>query len=60
MVKVEYPKCIVKIKDNLKENNDQSVETKGLPKTKEKVSTTESGDGESPLDIKNIEKEDKK
>jgi len=40
------------IPDNPQENNDQSVELKGLPITKEGVSTTESGDGKSPVDIK--------
>ncbi|MFW9872101.1 MAG: hypothetical protein ACFFG0_03290 [Candidatus Thorarchaeota archaeon] len=38
------------ISDKLpQENYEQSVEPKGLPNTKEGVSTTESGDGESPV-----------
>ena len=34
------------------EINKQSVAPKGLPRTKEKVVTTESGEGKSPVDIK--------
>ena len=37
------------------ENNEQSVTKKGLPITKEGVVTTESGDGESPVDILTVE-----
>lgn len=38
--------------DTSQENDKQSVESKGLPITKEGVSTTESGDGESPVETK--------
>ena len=56
LVKVEGNeiKSITKIPQ---ENNEQSVTKKGLPITKEGVVTTESGDGESPVDILNVTKE---
>lgn len=69
---MKYPKSIVKIEDNLKENYKQNVDEKERiaynkrPKQEtikssnqdsSKVSTTVSGDGESPLD--NIKEENK-
>ncbi len=46
-----------KLIDTPKEKYKESVESKGLPITKEGVSTTESGDGKSPLEnVKKVKK----